>query len=293
MILDRLFLWSSVPVAFICFTKPLNNRGFKTALWIHICISVLAWVMYVYIRYTYSFNKADPGSDVYTTRCVEYKHNGCGVIEYMPPRPPRRRILVFPGLMVSVRKMIREECILPFLDDSVVISFQVRGFGDSDLLVDISTQSMCDDCISQYYNFEQRTDKTLPVFFIGYSLGTFLSMQLLSNSRFRGICEKIVLVNGLFECKNVVSSLRTLAHILQVGNKQFVHKSRVPIFIIHSRNDTTVSPSESIELIKECRDVRSVEYMICDGNHSSYKLSAVQKERYIRALTVFKKGVVY
>ena len=118
--------------------KPLNHKGYKVAMWIHICLSLLAWGIYIYLRYTYSFNKIDPSDDGYTRHCIEYDHKGCRVLEYMPPNQPKRRILAFPGLMISVRRMIGENCISPFLQDSIIVCYQIRGLGDSDLFVDLS-----------------------------------------------------------------------------------------------------------------------------------------------------------
>lgn len=288
MITQRLFVWSSVPVAFISMLKPLNIKGYKVAMWIHICLSLLAWGIYLYLRFTYSFNKLDPSDDGYTRHCVEYDHKGCRVLEYMPPRPPKRRILAFPGLMISVRRMIRENCISPFLQDSVIICFQIRGLGDSDMLVDLSTETMSEDSISQYLNFETRTNK-LPTFFIGYSLGSFTAMQLLSNMRIPVFCNRLILVNGLFECEYMYPMFKCLTKILKINNRELVSKSNVPIFVVHSKNDRTVEPRESVNLIKECRaskPPRHVEYMFIDGDHANYVFNSEQTVEYTRALNI-------
>ena len=287
MLTQRLFVWSSIPVAFISMIKPLNLKGYKVAMWIHICLSLTAWGIYLYLRYTYSFNKIDP-SDGFTRHCVEYDHKGCRVLEYMPPYPPKRRILVFPGLMISVRRMIREKCITPFLQDSIIICFQIRGLGDSELLVDLSTETISEDAISQYLNFEIRTNAQ-PTFFIAYSLGSFTAMQLQANIRIPVVCNKLILVNGLFECEYMYPMFKCLTKILGISNKELLSKSNVPILVVHAKNDKTVEPKESINLIKECRSQnppRHVEYLFIDGDHSDYVFSSEQKVEYARSLNI-------
>ena len=288
MLTQRLFTWTSVPVALIVCLRPMSRRGYGVALWIHVCLCLIAWGVYAFMRYTYSFNKADPGGDATTQRCVEYDHRGCRVIEYTPPSRPRRRILAFPGLMISVRRMLREPCIVPFLDDSIVVCYQTRGFGDSDLFVDLSTQTMAEDSLSQYLNFELRTE-SLPTFFVGYSLGSFLALQLLSNERFGGDCRLAVLVNGFFDCTHIYQTFRLMTSLMGISNADLVGRSRVPILAVHSRGDVTVQPSESARLVRACRRLtppRPVDRLLVEGDHAHYHFGDAEGLRYRRALDV-------
>ena len=133
---------------------------------------------------------------------------------------------------------------------------------------------MLDDSLNMMTVFESVTERTRDTLFIGYSLGCFVSMQSLSYTDTLGIkCNNILLVNGMCSGTNMVSHFKIFAMLLGVNIKPHLHKSNVPITILHAKDDLTVPISEARELKQECDAIgRSCTVLTCDGNHSRYDI---------------------
>ena len=174
-----MMLWTTVPL--IVLTRAPRGRVTNVLIWMHVFLCAVAHVLYCYFRAVYARNLLEPSlDDEYVQRTHEFYTAGCKMLLYRP-RSARRRVLLFPGLSVSVRRMLREPGVRMLLPDTEILCFQVRGLGESDLCVDISTTTMLQDSVAAYGEYMCRTNDALPSMFVGYSLGTFVAMQLVSH----------------------------------------------------------------------------------------------------------------
>lgn len=170
----------------------------------------------------------------------------------------------------------------PLIHDSEILCFQVRGIGNSDLMVDLSASTMLDDSIQAAYTLITHTNE-LPTLFVGYSLGCFVSMQLLSNiwriPSFRDP-DRIFLVNGMHTGDLLVSHFRLFSSLLGCTVAPHVAQSSVPITILHALDDKTIPFREAESLQTHCQQLgRDVELFTCQGTHSSYILDTAISKR--------------
>ncbi len=287
MVMQRAFLWASLPVVCIAPLHGVVGRRARTLLWMHVCVVLLMVALYAYARVAYGRNLPDPPADALaaTGRERVFDHRGCRVLCYEPLRPAVRRLLVFPGLRVGVRRMMREPCVRLFLEDSQIVCFQVRGIGDSDRMVDLSAESMLEDALGMLPLFDALTSSELPSEFVGYSLGTFVCMQLLANAwRVPSVSSprRALLVGGMFEGALLPPDFKVLALALEISNAAHVAASSTPLFIVHARDDALIPVDEAVQLHDACRRVgRRAELVVCEGSHNDYALDASLTRRLL------------
>ncbi len=248
----------------------------RLALRIHIFLSLIFAALYSTIRYHFGKNFRDLPSPSYrVSRTTEFSSKGCKMLFFKPVEKSKRRILLFPGLGISVRRMLEQPCMQPFVDDSEIVCFQIRGIGESCWDVDIASDSMLEDALHAATVFDQLTDGNLKTLFVGYSLGCFVSMQLLSHIWTTNTkCDNILLVNGMYDSQNMIQQYKIMSMLLGVVVQPHVKKSSVPITILHAKDDETIFLQEAIDLQNECMSIgRSCHLFICDGTHSHYSLT--------------------
>ena len=269
--LDRAFLWWSVPLVGLL---PLqHSKQGKRLLWIHLFLTLMLSSAYVYCRLRFGKNHPELGIIIKGRQRI-FSRKGCQMLHFQPLSPASRRILLFPGLGISVTRMLQEPCMAPLLHTSEILCFQVRGIGDSDFMVDLSASTMLDDAIQAAYTLSVETNNELPTLFAGYSLGCFVSMQLLSNTwRIPLFKEpyRILLVNGMHTGDLVVSHFRIFSALLGISVAPHVAQSSVPITLLHAFDDKTIPYEEARSLKRHCEQVgREVELIPCHGTHSKY-----------------------
>tara|TARA_Y100000992_G_scaffold256464_1_gene189975 strand:- start:3721 stop:4587 length:867 start_codon:yes stop_codon:yes gene_type:complete len=276
--LQRAFLWTTVPVVFLLLCDLVGARLARKLLAVHVALAVCAAHAYVGARLFFARDVVHSQPDAPPPgACREFMHHGCKMMHYAPPAAAVRRLLVFPGLGVSVRAMLGTPCMRPFLVDSEICCFQPRGIGASDYAVDFTCESMLDDAVHALGAFVEATDGHLPASFVGYSLGCFVSMQLLSNLpwRFPAFeCRRILLVNGMYRCDAMCAKFKALSRLLNVTVEPLVDGSRVGVVIVHARDDRTISIKESAQLKSRCDRVgRQADFLVCEGGHAKYTLT--------------------
>ena len=284
--LESAFLFSSIPFVYLL---PISHRSINkhknTVIKIHIMLVLSFLFIYFSARSIYGVNKKDLPKQIKSVFSKEFTFKGCKFLYHEPIRKKKRRILLFPGVGISVRRMLQEPCMEVFLEDSEILSFQIRGLGESDWYVDLCSKSMLDDSINMMTVFESMTDRTMNTLFIGYSLGCFVSMQSLGYVTSLGInCKNILLVNGMCSGTQMVSHFKIFATLLGVNIKPHLNNSFVPITLLHAKDDKTIPLSEARELKQECDSIgRSCTLLTCDGSHGNYTIP-IEIESYLRLL---------
>jgi hypothetical protein len=268
--LEKAFLFSSLPFVYLL---PLSHSSIKKqrniVLKIHIFLVLTFAVIYFMVRNIWGRNYRDLPKKIKSKFSQEFTFKGCKLLYHQPVKHTKRRILLFPGLGISVRRMLQEPCMEVFLENSEILCFQVRGLGESDWYVDLSPKSMLDDSLNVMTVFESMTDKTVNTLFVGYSLGCFVSMQSLSHMN----CDNILLVNGMCSGINMITHFKIFSMLLDINIKPHLKNSRVPITILHAKDDVTIPLSEAQEMKKECDAIgRPCDLLICDGDHGNYQI---------------------
>ena len=268
--LEKAFLFSSLPFVYLL---PLSHSSIKkhrnVVLKIHIFLVLTFAAVYFMVRNIWGRNYRDLPKKIESKFCQEFTFKGCKLLYHQPVKPTKRRILLFPGLGISVRRMLQEPCMEVFLENSEILCFQIRGLGESDWCVDLSPKSMLDDSLNVMTVFESMTDKTVDTLFVGYSLGCFVSMQSLSHIN----CDNILLVNGMCSGVNMITHFKIFSMLLDINIKPHLRNSRVPITILHAKDDVTIPLSEAQEMKKECDSIgRPCNLLICDGDHGHYEI---------------------
>ena len=83
---------------------------------------------------------------------------------------------------------------------------------------------------------------------------------------------------------NMVPHFKIFAMLLGVNMKPHLHKSNVPITILHAKDDITIPISEAQELKQECDAIgRSCTVLTCDGDHGHYIIPSETKS-YLKLL---------
>lgn len=274
--LETAFLFWSVPFIYLL---PWSHKKLKrytySILKLHILLSVSLAMLYVWIRSKYCANFKDLSQPVRSNGVREFYSNGCRMLLFKPIRPSKRRILLFPGLGISVRRMLQESCMSAFVDDSEIVCFQIRGIGESEWCVDLCAKSMLEDAQNAYVVFDSLTNGDLKTLFVGFSLGCFVSMQLLgSRAMICRKCDNVLLVNGMCSGHKMVFHFKMFAKLLSVNVKPYLRSSDVPITILHAKDDVTIPIDESIEMKEECDLIgRSCQILTCEGDHGRYEIS--------------------
>jgi len=284
--LEKAFVFSSLPFVYLLpISHKSINKHKNTAIKIHILLVLTFVFVYFAVRNIWGVNYKDLPKQIQSKLSKEFIFKGCKLLYHEPIRKKKRRILLFPGLGISVRRMLQEPCMEVFLEDSEILCFQLRGLGESDWNVDLCSKSMLDDSINIMSVFQSMTDNSIDTIFMGYSLGCFVSMQSLSYVTPLGMkCDNVILVNGMCSGTKMVSHFKLFATLLGVNNKPHLKNSSVPITIIHAKDDITIQLSEALEMKQECDSIgRSCTLLTCDGNHGNYTISNKIKS-YLRHL---------
>jgi predicted esterase len=277
--LDRMFIWWSVPsIGIITLLRaPGCGRQQRRLFWFHQVVAMILLSTYLLCRMKYSRNFVDR-QQFLGGQSREFKRFGCKMLHHRPATRCRRRILAFPGLGISVRRMLQEPVMGPFLSDSEVLCFQCRGLGESDRVLDLNARSMLDDGLNALRVLHETLDPDVRTIFVGYSLGCFVSMQLLSHP-LGGGCEHAVLVNGMCNGDFTVLHFRVFARLLNATVDRHVAGSRVPVTLLHAEDDVTIPIQEAEEMIRICAEVgRPARLLKCAGDHSEYQLSDEHKK---------------
>lgn len=271
MTLERMFFVWALP--FVVLSPWSGIRKYTAAaLKVHILLCLSLLLVYVALRRTYGRNLEDLPKRIRSGGVSEFSANGCRMLLSEPAREEKRRILLFPGLGISVRRMLQEACMDGFVKDSRILCFQVRGLGESDWDVDISSKSMLEDSLHAARVFASMTDGSVRTLFVGYSLGCFVSMQLLSHLEATGVtCDNILLVNGMCSGERVVPHFRLFSSLLGVNVRPHLRRSDVPITALHAEDDQTVPIGEAAEMKAACDAIgRRCTVLRCGGSHSHY-----------------------
>lgn len=273
--LEKTFLVSTIPFIYLLpFSNKVIDKHKQTVIKIHILLVLTFLFVYFTVRSLWCPNCKDLPKPIKSRSTKEFTFKGCKLLYHQPIHKIKRRILLFPGLGISVRRMLQEPCMEAFLEDSEIVCFQLRGLGESDWNVDLSSKSMLDDSLNMMTVFESMTDRTLDTLFIGYSLGCFVSMQSLSHIDNIGTrCNNILLVNGMCSGTKMVTHFKIFATLLGVNVKPHLIRSNVPITILHAEDDNTIPITEAHELKQECDTIgRSCTMLTCNGDHSNYTI---------------------
>lgn len=275
------FLFSFLPLLPI--SHQLKNK--HTAIQIYLSVLLTLMLVYLAVRNIWGVNYNDLPKQIKSEYRKEFFFRGCKLLYHKPIRKKKKRILLFPGLGISVRRMLQEPCMDVFLEDSEILCFQIRGLGESDWYVDLSSQSMLEDSINAMSVFASMTDNSLNTLFVGYSLGCFVLMQSLGYATALGItCHNGILVNGMCSGTKMVSHFKLFATLLGVTVKPHLNNSTVPLTILHAKDDNTIHLAEAFEMIQECKLIgRSCTLLICDGKHSNYTIPS-NIQSYLRHL---------
>lgn len=273
--LDRMFIWWSVPsIGILTLLRAPGCGRQRRLFWFHQVVTMLLVATYVLCRMKYSRNFFDRQL-VTGGQSREFKRYGCQMLHHRPDQVVRRRVIAFPGLGISVRRMLQEPAMRPFVSDSEVLCFQCRGLGESDWVLDLDARSMLDDALNALRVFDETTlNPDVRTIFVGYSLGCFVSMQLLSHPLGGSSCEHCVLVNGMCTGSRSVMHFRVFAKLLSATVEGHVAGSSVPVTLLHAEDDVTIPIQEAEDFMRECaKHARPVRLLKCAGDHSEYQLS--------------------
>jgi pimeloyl-ACP methyl ester carboxylesterase len=246
---------------------------------------VTFFFLYLTVRNIWGVNHKDLPKQIKSKFTQEFFFKGCKFLVHQPIRKTKRRILLFPGLGISVRRMLQESCMDGFLEDSEIVCFQIRGLGESEWFVDLCSKSMLEDALNVMNLFESTTDKTIKTLFVGYSLGCFVAMQAMAYVKQLHVrCDNIILVNGMCSGNTMISHFKIFAMLLGINIKPFLKRSEVPITLLHAKNDITIPLAEAQELKEECDRInRPCTLLTCEGTHGCYTLSN-ELTSYLRLL---------
>lgn len=305
---DGLFVCTTAPIPMIVATGIVANyvlsrcRGGShtcakirlvspTMMTTHVILSIVSWVCYALYRKAYVSNMRGPAiDDGLSASCVEEMCRGCRVLTYTPPSGiVRRHMLVFPGLKVSVRSMLRAPCMTPWLADSTIVCAQLRGLGESDTTIDPSVQSIWEDATTAFERLQDYVmirrlkgfnDNDVPTIALGYSLGCFAAMCSCIDRRM----DAVVLVNGMCTGRAMIPQFRLASYLLSINIETLIPASTTPIIAVHARGDSSISISESEDTIRLAHKVgRPATLYVTSGDHGKYVIDDV--ESYVSTIS--------
>lgn len=241
-----------------------------------LCMSVLC-VAYAYLRNRFMHNVREPLRDVLDARCTIYQHEGMRVAHYKPPNVPKQKVLLFPGVCNSVRRMLRHAFVAPLLDDSVIFCTQPRGIGDSDTSVHMNRMTMLQDALAAY---ELSLPFDLPVHVIGYSAGSFMAMQLcatLANDEYA----TLTVVGGMYDNEDMALDMRICCIALRMRQDDLTLRVHNPVLLVHSSDDAHIGIAEA-ERHAACRRDAGlpVQLLRVRGEHHEYELSSTDARKF-------------
>lgn len=274
----RMFDIFSLPLFAVTFSSILNKKWSTRMAYLHLIVCFVLIFVYLYLRHDFSKNKPDPLSDALDDKCCFFDQGGVHYLHYSPSIEATRVVIMFPGVKVGVRRMLREDIMKPFLRDSIVIGFQCRGLGESDLSVHLTPETMLTDSINAYAYVLRQNITELPVHIVGYSLGGFNALNLCNT--IRDCCESITIVGTMYDTENMSALFKVACSILGISNKDLCHVGQ-PVIIVHSIGDEDVG-------IGEAKAIQNVRFgmnlptcmLLCEGSHSKYSISDEDLKRY-------------
>ena len=272
--LARGFVFASAPA--VCLS-PLANasrslgRVTRGLLYIHVVLVVASILLYLKIRQHFSTNLPDP----LAPRLVTFVYEGC--LCSVHRGDANIATLAFPGLGVTVDRMASQSFMRPFADASVLY-FQPRGLGKSGFVLDFGVESLLEDALNCYLLFVRQFGKNVGRrYFVGFSLGCFMAMQLMASVPCQ--VDRLMCVGAMFDCRGMSGTYQTLASLLGIRTDGFVGRSATPVSILHAVDDKLSSVSEGRRLRDACAKAgREVTFMELTGGHSDFEISEEQQE---------------
>ena len=274
----RMFDLFSLPLFAVTFSSIINSKWGTRLAYVHLIVCFVLILAYLYFRYEFSQNKEDPVLDTLDKNCSIFDHMGIHYLKYTPVVKASRFVIMFPGVKVGVRRMLREDIMKPYLKDSEILGFQCRGLGESDLSVHVSTETMLMDSMNTYALVTEQNTKELPIHLVGYSLGGFNALNLCNTVR--DCCESVTLVGTMFDTENMSSLFKVSCALLGISNKN-ICKVEHPVIIIHSVDDEDIKidEAEGMRDLRKANDLPT-RLLMCGGSHASYSISDYELKRY-------------
>lgn len=268
----------SLPLFALTFSSIINLKWGTRMAYVHLIVCFLLFISYLVLRHEFSQNKKDPVLDDLDVNCSIFDRGGIHYLLYSPPINASRIVIMFPGVKVGVRRMLREDIMKPFLKDSKVIGFQCRGLGESDLSVHVSTETMLMDSMNAYILAMENNPEELPMHLIGYSLGGFNALNLCNS--IRDCCESITLVGTMFDTENMSPLFKVACSVLGISNKTICDAEQ-PVIIVHSVDDEDIRIEEARGMLdlRKNRNLPTLLFM-CGGSHAIYSISDDELKRY-------------
>lgn len=276
--IDELIAWLSTPVIVLGVVGSANitSRWCRRVTYVHLFVMCIVAILYVLLRRRFSKNLREPGIDELDRMCSLFDHEGMKMLWYRPARRPKRKLLLFPGVCNSVRRMLRHEFVTPLLSDSIILCVQPRGLGDSDMYVHMNRATMMQDAQCAY---ELMLPFELPVHVMGYSAGSFMAIQLVATLDPLAYAS-LTVVGGMFDCKDMVLDMRVSC--IAMNMMQSVLTLQVPntVLIIHSTEDKHIMLPEA-ERHEDTRKASGlpVKLLKVQGKHHQYEVDQRNKRK--------------
>ena len=276
--IDELIAWLSTPVVVmgVVGSGAVTARWCRRVTYIHLFIMCVIGVLYVFMRKRFSKNLKEPASDELDRMCSVFNHEGMNMMWYRPPRKPKRKLLLFPGVCNSVRRMIRHDFVVPLLRDSVILCVQPRGLGDSDMRIHMNRATMMQDAQCAY---ELMLPFELPVHIMGYSAGSFMAIQLAATLD-PITYASLTLVAGMFDCKDMVLDMRISCVAMNMYQSELTHHVPNTVLLLHSTEDKHIMLPEAkrhVELRMSSR--LPVKLLEVKGKHHQYVIDKKMKRK--------------
>lgn len=275
--IDELIAWLSAPVVLLSIGGAcVAPKWCHKMLYVHLFLVSLVAILYVFLRSRFNQNVSDPDTDELDSRCALGFHEGMRCLHFFPKQQARRKVLLFPGVNISVRRMLRQDFVTPLLDDCLIVCVQPRGLGESDNAVHMSRATMQADALAA---FELLTPFDLPVHIIGYSAGGFMAIQLCAGLE-PLLYSSLTLIGTMFDCKNMAFDMRVSCIAMQMQQNQLTLKVPQPVMLLHSKHDQHIRLQEAQRHL-ETRKQHSLPAKLIEvlGKHSSYVVNQQEGER--------------
>ena len=278
--IDELIAWLSAPLVFlgVVGSGSMTSRWCRRASYFHLFIMCVVAILYIYLRKRFSKNLREPGVDDLDHLCSHFNHEGMKMLWYRPPKHPKRKVLLFPGVCNSVRRMLRHDFVKPLLSDSVILCVQPRGLGESDMNVHMNRATMMQDAQCAY---ELMLPFELPVHVMGYSAGSFMAIQLVATLDPLAYAS-LTIVGGMFDCKDMALDMRVSCVAMNLSQVALTMQVPNTVLLIHSIEDQHIMLSESKRHLEKrttsCLPVKLIEVK---GKHHQYEV-AMRDKRTMR-----------
>lgn len=285
--IDELVAWLSAPLVLATVSGFVRNKWCVRIMHIHLFIVALVIVLYFWLRSRFADNVNDPTVDELDKRCMLGYVEGMRVLQYVPQVPPRRKVLLFPGVSNSVRRMLRYDFVKPLLKDCVIVCVQPRGLGESDRSVHMSKATMLTDAKAA---FDLLLPFDLPVHVMGFSAGGFMAIQLCATLD-KHCYASLTLVGTMFDCVDMALDMKVSCLALRMFQRALTIQVEQPVLLIHSEYDQQISILECEKHMALRRQhALPVKMVTVKGKHASYVLQNHQQQKISKFMR-FTEGV--